>query len=147
MKRKSYVLISMVYSIFIALAFYFAIVYYFDYRLSEVNNTLNEFITSQEDSYIPIQEQHPLNLDDVDNEYLSYIAQVKGGSAEDRAYTILVTLNRRAELGYDIQQLVLFEVEEDIPSDFRCDYTTIEAMYMVTKENFDNSNGSLRYLR
>lgn len=96
----------------------------------------------------------------IDEEFLLKIAQYKGGTIEDKAYTIMVTMNRvwddkfyekyseytlttvqdvvLREL-YEIDNLTAFEFEEIIP-----DEDCFKAMQMV-KQGFDNSNGSLEY--
>ena len=101
-----------------------------------------------------------VNITFIDEEFLLKIAQHKGGSVEDKAYTIRVTMNRVwndefyekyseytlttvqdiviREL-YEVDGLTAFEFEEIIP-----DEDSFEAMQLV-KQGFDNSNGSLEY--
>lgn len=101
-----------------------------------------------ETEYKPIQERTTLTLDDMDKNYLFYIAQYKGGTTEDRAYTILVTLNRQLALGYDIPTLVQLELGKiEVPDKLVIEYETMEAMHIIQKENFDNSAGSLKYIK
>lgn len=111
-----------------------------------VNNRLSDLQEKVEQNvYIKFQDRFSLDWDVDDSEYLRWIAQEKGGSVEDRAYTILVTLNRVAELGYPISTMVELELGEKLPSDFVADYQSFEALYKITHEKFDNSEGSLQY--
>lgn len=111
-----------------------------------VNNRLSDLQEKVEQNvYIKFQDRFSLDWDADDSEYLRWIAQKKGGSVEDRAYTILVTLNRVAELGYPISTMVELELGEKLPSDFVADYQSFEALYKITHEKFDNSEGSLQY--
>ena len=89
--------------------------------------------------------QYSLDWGATDEQYLLWIAQEKGGTTEDRAFNILVTLNRCFELGYDVPTMVEFELGKKFPDNFIVDYQSMEAMYMITHDKFDNSNGSLRY--
>lgn len=111
------------------------------------------------------QDKHSMDWDFIDAEYLLKIAEYKGGTVEDRAYTILVTLNRVWEYALDdtyepyseytvsmIQDVVLrelYEVEGITTDEFEGivpGEETKEAMNMIMHERFDNSNGSLEYL-
>lgn len=102
-----------------------------------------------------------MNLNFTDEEYLLKIAQYKGGSVEDRAYTILVTLNRANNGEFSekykqytfsaVQEVVLEELYDENglePYDFEGivpDNTTRKAMKMIKYDGFDNSNESLEY--
>lgn len=111
------------------------------------------------------QDKHSMDWDFIDGEYLLKIAEYKGGTVEDRAYTILVTLNRVWEYALDetyepyseytvsmIQDVVLrelYEVEGITSAEFEGiipGAETKEAMSMIMHEKFDNSNGSLEYM-
>lgn len=111
------------------------------------------------------QDKHSMDWDFIDAEFLLKIAEYKGGTVEDRAYTILVTLNRVWEYALDdtyepyseytvsmIQDVVLrelYEVEGITPTEFEGiipGEETKEAMNMIMHEKFDNSNGSLEYI-
>lgn len=111
------------------------------------------------------QDKHSMDWDFIDAEFLLKIAEYKGGTVEDRAYTILVTLNRVWEYALDdtyepyseytvsmIQDVVLrelYEVEGITPTEFEGiipSEETKEAMNMIMYEKFDNSNGSLEYM-
>lgn len=111
------------------------------------------------------QDKHSMDWDFIDAEYLLKIAEYKGGTVEDRAYTILVTLNRVWEYALDetyepyseytvsmIQDVVLrelYEVEGITSAEFEAiipGEETKEAMSMIMLEKFDNSNGSLEYM-
>ncbi len=104
--------------------------------------------TSKE-TYVKFQDRMSMDWDE--GEYLLWIAQVKGGSVEDRAYTILVTLNRCVEESKSIKTIVLcelcsngtltpVELENIIP-----DEKTIKAYNMIVYDKFDNSYGSIEY--
>lgn len=117
--------------------------------------------TTRDDEYKVFKNGHSMNWDFVDEEYLLKIAQYKGGTVEDKAYTILVTLNRvwdevsveryseyTISLIQDVVLRELYEVDGLMPSEFEeiiPDETTKEAMRMIKYEGFDNSNGSLEY--
>ena len=103
---------------------------------------LQDTVESQ-NTYVKLQDRMSMDFDE--DEYLLWIAQEKGGSVEDRAYTILVTLNRVAELGYPISTMVELELGTKFPENFTVDYQSMEALHMITHECFDNSEGSLRY--
>lgn len=103
---------------------------------------LQDTVESQ-NTYVKFQDRMSMDWDE--DEYLLWIAQEKGGSVEDRAYTILVTLNRVAELGYPISTMVELELGTKFPENFTVDYQSMEALHMITHERFDNSEGSLRY--
>lgn len=103
---------------------------------------LQDTVESQ-NTYVKFQDRMSMDWDE--DEYLLWIAQEKGGSVEDRAYTILVTLNRVVELGYPISTMVELELGTKFPENFIVDYQSMEALHMITHERFDNSEGSLRY--
>lgn len=103
---------------------------------------LQDTVESQ-NTYVKFQDRMSMDWDE--DEYLLWIAQEKGGSVEDRAYTILVTLNRVAESGYPISTIVELELGTKFPENFTVDYQSKEALHMITHERFDNSEGSLQY--
>ena len=97
----------------------------------------------------------------IDEEFLLKIAQYKGGNVEDKAYTMMVVINRAwnnnhsnekyfehtmtsvqdevlREL-YDIDKLTHFQFEQIMP-----DEDAFKALEMV-KQGYDNTNGSLEY--
>lgn len=79
------------------------------------------------------------------------LAQYKGGSIEDKAYNMLVVLNRSKEWGETVVDIVfdeLYNVEgvsegsfPDIVPDNDCKV----AMYNIVREKFDNSEGSTEF--
>lgn len=111
-------------------------------------------ITSEvedEVEYVKFQDRMSMDWDSEDHMYLGKIAEYHGGTAEDRAYTILVTLNRCIEYDIPIREIVLeelyeyhglqaYEFEEICISEL-----TKEAFHMIMIERFDNSYGSLEY--
>lgn len=99
---------------------------------------------------IETEEKTKINISFLDESYLMKIAQYKGGSLEDRVYTILVTLNKAREKDssemytdyamsmvqdtvlnelYNIHGITPNEFEEIVP-----DVITIEAMDIVKWE-------------
>lgn len=101
------------------------------------------------------QDKYSMDWSFMDEGFLIKIASYKGKdkSVEERAYIILVTLNRVFSDQYpnDITQVVLDELYgvdgltpyyfEEIPMDEE----SYEALDMIMYEKFDNSNGSLDY--
>lgn len=97
------------------------------------------------------QDKYSMDWDFTDSQFLLKIAEYHGGTTEDRAYTILVTLNRVfaerrpildvvLEELYEIDGLNEMEFEEICVSD-----SSKEALRMIMYDRFDNSNGSLQY--
>lgn len=97
----------------------------------------------------------------IDEEFLLKIAQYKGGNVEDKAYTMMVVVNRvlsdeqpyekylehtmttvqdevLREL-YGVDKLTPFQFEQIMP-----DEDAFKALEMI-KQGFDNTNGSLEY--
>ncbi len=98
------------------------------------------------------QDKYSMDWDFIDSQFLLKIAEYHGGTTEDRAYTILVTLNRVFAERRPIQDVVLEELyetdglnetefEEICVSD-----SSKEALRMIMYDRFDNSNGSLQYI-
>lgn len=98
------------------------------------------------------QDKYSMDWDFIDSQFLLKIAEYHGGTTEDRAYTILVTLNRvfaerrpiqdvALEELYEIDGLNETEFEEICVSD-----SSKEALRMIMYDRFDNSNGSLQYI-
>lgn len=101
--------------------------------------------------YVKFQDRASMDWDYIDGQFLLKLAQYKGGSIEDRAYNILVTLNIVWKTKMSIENVVLkelynteglssIEVENIIPDD-----STKKAMKMIIYNKFDNSNGSTVY--
>lgn len=98
------------------------------------------------------QDKYSMDWDFTDSQFLLKIAEYHGGTTEDRAYTILVTLNRVfaerrpildvvLEELYETDGLNEMEFEEICVSD-----SSKEALRMIMYDRFDNSNGSLQYI-
>lgn len=98
------------------------------------------------------QDKYSMDWDFTDSQFLLKIAEYHGGTTEDRAYTILVTLNRVFAERRPILDVVLEELyetdglnetefEEICVSD-----SSKEALRMIMYDRFDNSNGSLQYI-
>lgn len=101
--------------------------------------------------YVKFQDRASMDWDYIDGQFLLKLAQYKGGSIEDRAYNILVTLNIVWKTKMSIENVVLkelynteglssIELENIIPDD-----STKKAMKMIIYNKFDNSNGSTVY--
>ena len=103
--------------------------------------------------YIKFQDKHSMDWDFIDGNFLLKIAQYKGRTTEERAYTILVTLNRVFDEEYpdtivDVVLDELYNVDGITPYDFEgivIDDTTKAALTMVMYDRLDNSNGSTEY--
>ena len=101
--------------------------------------------------YIPYQDRFDRDWDVYDEDAMMKLAQYKGGSIEDKAYNILVVLNRSKEWGETVVDIVfdeLYNVEgvsegsfPDIVPDNDCKV----AMYNIVREKFDNSEGSTEF--
>lgn len=107
--------------------------------------TYHVFNKKEENTYIKFQNRYSLDFDQTD--YLMWIAQEKGGTAEDRANTMIVTLNRAVLFNKSIEKVVKFEMDKDMPPDYSFDYVTKKALDLVIHDKFDNTNGSLIYWR
>lgn len=101
--------------------------------------------------YVKFQDRASMDWDYIDGQFLLRLAQYKGGSIEDRAYNILVTLNIVWKTKMSIENVVLkelynteglssIEIENIIPDD-----STKKAMKMIIYNKLDNSNGSTIY--
>lgn len=137
----------------------------FSHKKEVQNNKENEIVIEQnfEDhdklSFAPdsanvvkFQQKYSMDWDFIDAGYLLKIAEYHGGSVDDRAYTILVTLykvfNERRSIHdvvleelYEHDGLYPYEFEEIIPGEM-----TKEAMRKILYDNFDNCNGSTEYI-
>lgn len=117
---------------------------------SEINDT-NE-------QYIKFQDKMSMDWDSFDTLYLEKIAQYHGGDTSDRAYTIVVTLNRMLERMNNqaedctILSVVLEELYDNdgiSAYDFEgivIDDETRKAMELVMIDKFDPTMGSLEYI-
>ena len=103
------------------------------------------------DNVKKFQDKYSMDWGFEDAEYLLKVAEYHGGTKEDRAYTILVTLNKVFSERKSIQDVVLDELynndglkahefEEIVASD-----ETKEALKMIVYDRFDNSAGSVEY--
>lgn len=97
------------------------------------------------------QDKYSMDWDFVDAQYLLKIAEYHGGTKEERAYTILVTLNKVFEERKSIQDIVLEELynndglESDDFEKIVASDVTKEALKMIVYDRFDNSAGSTEY--
>lgn len=82
-----------------------------------------------------------------DEIYLLKVAQYYSGTVENRAYTILVTLNKCLSEGKTIETIVKEQIESNKLEEIVPDQLTEQALNKVMMENFDNSNGSVDYIR
>lgn len=103
------------------------------------------------DNVKKFQDKYSMDWDFVDVQYLLKIAEYHGGTKEDRAYTILVTLNKVFEERRSIQDIVLEEfynndgLESDDFEKIVATDATKEALKMIVYDRFDNSAGSTEY--
>ena len=97
------------------------------------------------------QDKYSMDWGFVDAQYLLKIAEYHGGTKEERAYTILVTLNKVFEERRSIQDIVLEELydndglESDGFEKIVATDATKEALKMIVYDRFDNSAGSTEY--
>lgn len=97
------------------------------------------------------QDKYSMDWDFVDAQYLLKIAEYHGGTKEERAYTILVALNKVFEERRSIQDIVLEELynndglESDDFEKIVASDVTKEALKMIVYDRFDNSAGSTEY--
>lgn len=97
------------------------------------------------------QDKYSMDWGFVDAQYLLKIAEYHGGTKEERAYTILVTLNKVFEERRSIQDIVLEELydndglESDDFEKIVASDVTKEALKMIVYDRFDNSAGSIEY--
>ena len=145
-KNKNIIFICVLIFIILSICFVFR-------NTNKETKFANEQFQKQETKteYIKLQNKISMDWDFIDEEFLLKLAQYKGGSIEDKAYNILVTLNivydtkksikdvTLKEL-YDVEGLTSYDWEEIIPDD-----DTKEAMRMIIYDKFDNSNGSTIY--
>lgn len=111
-----------------------------------------------QEQYIKFQDKMSMDWDSCDAFYLAKIAQYHDGDKYDRAYTIVVTLNRMLERVknhcddcsilsvvleelYDNDGLNAYEFEGIV-----IDKVTVEAMELVVIEKYDPTMGSLEYI-
>lgn len=103
-------------------------------------------------TYVKFQDRMSMDWDSNDAMFLEKCAEFHGGSVTDRAYTILVTLNRVVadwrpipevvmEELYEVDGISQYDFEGIVPSE-----ETHEAMRMIMLDRFDNSYGSMDYI-
>lgn len=111
-------------------------------------------VTHYDNGYTKFQDRMSMDWDFIDHEFLLKIATYKGGSAEQRAYTILVTLNRMLDENYPntIREVVLdelYNVDGLTSFDFEgiiTDDISRQGMELVLYTKIDNSYGSTEYI-
>lgn len=111
-------------------------------------------VTHYDNGYTKFQDRMSMDWDFIDHEFLLKIATYKGGSAEQRAYTILVTLNRMLDENYPntIHEVVLdelYNVDGITSYDFEgiiTDDVSRQGMELVLYKKIDNSYGSTEYI-
>lgn len=97
------------------------------------------------------QDKYSMDWGFEDAQYLLKVAEYHGGTKEERAYTILVTLNKVFEERRSIQDIVLEELynndglESDDFEKIVASDVTKEALKMIVYDRFDNSAGSTEY--
>lgn len=118
---------------------------------TEEENQDNLSYEHNSDNVIKFQETYSMDWDFIDAGYLLKIAEYHGGSVEDRAYTILVTLYKVFDEQRSIEDVVLEELYENdglLPGDFEeivPGDMTKQAMNKILYEKYDNCNGSVEY--
>lgn len=104
--------------------------------------------------YVKFQDKMSMDWDSEDEMNLLKIADFYEGTEEDKAYNILVTLNRvcfaNGKYGTSVRDVVINQICSEGVSDI--DFKNIEisdssmrAMEMVVMERLDNSLGSCEY--
>lgn len=103
--------------------------------------------TESSEEYVPFQYIRSMDWDSEDDYLLRQIAMVKGGNVDDKARTILVTLNRvwRKEYPMSVREVVLMEVDEETLNNTVPDKECTEAMHKIIYDRFDNSMGATEY--
>lgn len=98
------------------------------------------------EEYVKFQDKHSMDWDSEENNLLMLLAENKGGSVEDRAYNIVVALNRvwSSEYPNTIEEVVDLELSYG-KTKLTISEETQEAMDMIFYDKVDNSNGSLEY--
>lgn len=97
------------------------------------------------------QDKYSMDWGFEDAQYLLKVAEYHGWTKEERAYTILVTLNKVFEERRSIQDIVLEELynndglESDDFEKIVASDVTKEALKMIVYDRFDNSAGSTEY--
>lgn len=118
------------------------------------NRWFERSVTHYDNGYTKFQDRMSMDWDFIDHEFLLKIATYKGGSAEQRAYTILVTLNRMLDENYPntIHEVVLdelYNVDGITSYDFEgiiTDDVSRQGMELVLYKKIDNSYGSTEYI-
>ena len=102
--------------------------------------------TSKEKEYTSFQDKHSMDWSAEESNYLMLLAENKGGTVEDRAYNIVVALNRVWSPDYPdtIEEVVDLELPCG-KMDLIIRDETREAMHMVMYDRVDNTNGSFEY--
>ena len=112
---------------------------------------IEESIEPDSESVKKFQDKYSMDWGFVDAQYLLKVAEYHGGTKEERAYTILVTLNKVFEERRSIQDIVLEELynndglESDDFEKIVASDVTKEALKMIVYDRFDNSAGSTEY--
>lgn len=102
--------------------------------------------TSKEKEYTSFQDRHSMDWSAEESDALMLMAENKGGTVEDRAYNIVVALNRVWSPDYPdtIEEVVDLELPCG-KMDLIISDETKEAMHMVMYDRVDNTNGSFEY--
>lgn len=92
------------------------------------------------------QDKYSMDWSAEDSKYLMLMAENKGGTVEDRAYNIIVALNRVWSSDYPntIEEVVDLELPCGM-MELNISDETKEAMHMVVYDRIDNTNGSFEY--
>lgn len=102
--------------------------------------------TSKEKEYTSFQDRHSMDWSAEESDALMLMAENKGGTVEDRAYNIVVALNRVWSPDYPdtIEEVVDLELPCG-KMDLIISDETKEAMHMIMYDRVDNTNGSFEY--
>lgn len=121
-------------------------------KVMQESEDMKQIKLSECGRFVYLYQGRLLNWDLVDNEFIFKIATFKGGTLDNKIYTILVTFNRVIDDNYPntIKEVVMdelynndginaYEFESIIPDD-----ESKEAMKMILNNNYE-SNNSLKY--
>lgn len=102
--------------------------------------------SAKEETHTKFQDKYSMDWSAEDSKYLMLMAENKGGTVEDRAYNIIVALNRVWSSDYPntIEEVVDLELPCGMMKLTISDETK-EAMHMVIYDRIDNTNGSFEY--
>lgn len=101
---------------------------------------------SYEEDYVSFQDKHSMDWSTEEGTQLMLLAENKGGTIEDRAYNIIVALNRVWSPDYpdSIEEVVDLELPCGMMK-LEISDETKEAMGIVIYDRIDDTKGSFEY--